>query len=305
VPGQRRFSLKVLALLAHRTLISQASFHLANILVEEFRNTRDPMQKMTAQGEMKALAGRMSENMGPDFDWTQSQTNIPLAYMTRRLAAVEFQKGLNATFMGCFRLLRDSTAANDGGSLRILARVLAYVPELELDAEIAATCQLYILDVELHKKENTDEAETTADREEIRKETEGSKNNENCEERPSNTGNENEITTNGSTANDNGITTYGSTANGSTSSDSSECIKTNQVEENGQAEPQADSQKQAAKEVAEGEEYLDPDASITCTYCSADVDKWSGGPVYLCYICSEMDICSKVCDMKHPHTAVS
>jgi hypothetical protein len=187
----------------------------------------------------------------------------------------------------------DSTAANDGGGLRILARVLAYVPGPELDTEIAATCQLYILDVELHKKENTDEAETTADREEIRKEIEGSKNNEKCEERPSNTANENDITTNGSTA------------NGSTSNDASECIKTNQVEENGQAEPQADSQKQAAEEVAEGEEYLDPDASITCNYCSADVDKWSDGPVYLCYICSEMDICSKVCDMKHPHSAVS
>jgi hypothetical protein len=52
-------------------VISKASFQMADILVDEFRATRDPFSKIAAQGEMKNLVSKVRENMSVDFDATQ------------------------------------------------------------------------------------------------------------------------------------------------------------------------------------------------------------------------------------------
>jgi hypothetical protein len=67
------------------------------------------------------------------------------------------QRILEAAFNGCISTLTDSVGWNDSISLRTLAKILACVPGLELEAQIAASCQLYILDMGLHKTENAEE----------------------------------------------------------------------------------------------------------------------------------------------------
>ncbi|EON98245.1 hypothetical protein UCRPA7_6226 [Phaeoacremonium minimum UCRPA7] len=135
---------------------SEACFMLADILTEDFRNTADPTMKTKAYDEMKTLVAHVSEAMGNEFDATQSQTTVPLALMTKKLGpSIEFQRALEATFEGCYNGLVDTTGWNDSISLRTLAKVLSCLRGLGLDrdAEIAATCQLYVLDQEIHRQD--------------------------------------------------------------------------------------------------------------------------------------------------------
>lgn len=135
---------------------SEACFMLADILTEDFRNTADPALKTKAYDEMKTLVAHVSEAMGNEFDATQSQTTVPLALMTKKLGpGIDFQRDLEATFQGCYNGLVDATGWNDSISLRTLAKVLSCLRGLGLDrdAEIAATCQLYVLDQEIHRQD--------------------------------------------------------------------------------------------------------------------------------------------------------
>ncbi|KAH7141732.1 hypothetical protein EDB81DRAFT_884801 [Dactylonectria macrodidyma] len=122
------------------THYSAASFLLSDILLEEFRGTTQLKKKVMAYSEMQDLVKR-------------SQTVIPLAHMVRKMDAVEFQQGLERTFEGCVAALTDEAGWNDTLSLRVLARVLALVG-LEKEAQIAATCQIYVLNMESFKREN-------------------------------------------------------------------------------------------------------------------------------------------------------
>ncbi|KAL2109780.1 hypothetical protein VUR80DRAFT_2045 [Thermomyces stellatus] len=133
--------------------ISQASFCLADILLDEFHGATQLKGKMVAYREMQDLVKRVSESMGSEFDPSQSQTTIPLAHMARKMDPVAFQQGLERTFEGCVAALTDEAGWNDKLSLRVLARVLALVG-LEREAQIAATCQIYVLDMEIFKREN-------------------------------------------------------------------------------------------------------------------------------------------------------
>jgi hypothetical protein len=307
---------KVLNTANDSQVISKASFQIADILVDEFRATRDPFRKIAAQDEMKKLVSKVRENMSIDFDATLSQTTIPLVYMTRKLAAFEFQEKLRETFFGCYDLLTDETIGNDSQSLRMLARVLAYVPGLQHDAEIAASCQLYIVDKEVQKKEMTlEESEHESDNED-------NKQVEQSEKKEAET--EKENITNGVSKDEAAIN--GGT-NGHAEEDSDKLVAVNVAEteltnghkqtedidkkhndeskevkieekfKNGEKESQeipdnVDNVNNKAKE--EDGDLDEIHGIIICNSCKKMMTNWSSGAVYLCYYCTELDLCEEV-----------
>ncbi|KAH8895712.1 hypothetical protein GQ53DRAFT_803939 [Thozetella sp. PMI_491] len=130
---------------------TRASFALADILLQEFRAARVVEAKMAAFDEMRILVARMADMSGKGFDPDRSQLSIPLAHMTCRLGTPpEYEAGLQAVFDGCLEALNDGFGWNDSASFRMLAKVLACVG-LERHASVAATCQLYIVNMEIWK----------------------------------------------------------------------------------------------------------------------------------------------------------
>jgi hypothetical protein len=301
-------------------VISKASFQISDILVEEFRATPDPFRKIAAQSDMKTLVSKVRENMSIDFDATQSQTTIPLAYMTRKLAAFEFQEKLRETFFGCYDLLRDETIGNDSQSLRMLAKVLAYVPGLEHDAEIAASCQLYVVDKEVQKKEMTlEESEHESDNEDDKQVEKSGKNEAETEEKKTTTAESKDVAgVNGINGIDKGTNRHAEEEESDKPVDVNvaETKLTNDHEETDEIDKKLkDKSKEAeAKEkLKEGEKYSqeisddvgdkpkdDGDLDeihgfISCKNCKKVVTNWNNGAVYLCYYCTELDLCEEVC----------
>lgn len=131
----------------YNSQVSEATWRIVDILVEEFRLTNNPKTKTGVLDELKSLLSRYKDTLGDDYDPWQSQTAIPLALMTRTLGpAVEYANILGAIFDGCIEGLSDDTSWNDAKSFRTLARVLSCVEGLEEQAEIASTLQMYIVD---------------------------------------------------------------------------------------------------------------------------------------------------------------
>lgn len=309
---------KVLNTANDSQVVSKASFQIADILVEEFRATRDPYRKIAAQGDMKMLVSKVRENMSIDFDATQSQTTIPLAYMTRKLAAFEFQEKLRETFFGCYELLTDATISNDSQSLRMLAKVLAYVPGLERDAEIAASCQLYIVDKEVQKKEmaledsehesDTDDDKQIEDSGNGKAEAEDKKT---TNDEPENVASVNSI--NGVDRGFNGHNEEGSDKPADVNV--GETKLTSDHKETGEMDkkPNEESRKADTEEkLKEGERNSQENSddvddklkedngdldeihgSISCKNCKKSVTNWNNGAVYLCYYCTELDLCEE------------
>jgi hypothetical protein len=299
-------------------IISKASFQMADILVDEFRATPDPFRKIAAQGEMKNLVSKVRENMSVDFDATQSQTTIPLVYMTRKLAAFEFQEKLRETFFGCYNLLTDDTIGNDSQSLRMLAKVLAYVPGLQHDAEIAASCQLYIVDKEVQKKEMTlEESVHESDNEEDTQVEKSGKNEAKTEEEKTITDESKDA------ASVNGMNHVDKAANGHAEEGSGEPVDVNveetklsngheQADEIGKKPEDESKEVETKKKLKEGEEDSqknsndvddkakedgdldDIHGNINCNNCRKLVTNWNSGAVYLCYYCTELDLCEEV-----------
>ena len=294
---------KTLDVSENADMLSAASFEMADVLVDDFRSTRDPVRKMTAQAEMKALAARVRENMGADFDYTQSQLTIPLAYMTRRLHAVEFQRGLEATFQGCVELLRDSTAVNDSPSLRTLARVLAYVPGLDRDAGIAATCQLYILDMELQKREDTAQMSEDEDEDSTENGPTGEKNGDKAVEKQSEAAVEEKVEggkekSDAAKAPNGGETQTTTSGAAPAETEATGPVLTNGTSTKAEDEAKAEKSSGEAKTAAEEEALNDYDPNyklnIGCKNCRKIVYNWNKGAMYLCYYCTELDMCEEV-----------
>jgi len=304
---------KVLNMANDSQVISQASFQIADILVDEFRATRNPFRKIEAQDEMKKLVSKVRENMSIDFDATLSQTTIPLVYMTRKLAAFEFQEKLKETFFGCYSLLTDDTIGNDSQSLRMLARVLAYVPGLQHDAEIAASCQLYIVDKEVQKKEMAlEESEHESDTEDDKEiEQSGNKEAETVKENTTNGVSNGDAAINGGTnlrAEDHSDklvainVTETELTNGHKQTedidkkpnDESKEVKIEEKSKTSEKESQEilDNVDDKAKE--EDGDLDEVHGTVICKSCNKTVTNWNNGAVYLCYYCTELDLCEEV-----------
>jgi hypothetical protein len=310
---------KVLNTANDSQVVSKASFQIADILVEEFRATRDPYRKIAAQGDMKMLVSKVRENMSIDFDATQSQTTIPLAYMTRKLAAFEFQEKLRETFFGCYELLTDATISNDSQSLRMLAKVLAYVPGLERDAEIAASCQLYIVDKEVQKKEMAlEDSEHESDSDDD-KQIENSGNGKaeaedkkTTNDEPENVASVNSI--NGVDRGFNGHNEEGSDKPADVNVGETKLTSDHKETDEMDKKPKEESRKADTEEkLKEGERNSQENSDdvddklkkdngdldeihgiIGCKNCKKLVTNWNNGAVYLCYYCTELDLCEEV-----------
>jgi hypothetical protein len=251
--------------------------------------------------------------MSIDFDATLSQTTIPLVYMTRKLAAFEFQEKLKETFFGCYNLLTDDTIGNDSQSLRMLARVLAYVPGLQHDAEIAASCQLYIVDKEVQKKEMAlEESERESDTEDDKEvEQSGNKEAETVKENTTNGVSNGDAAINGGTnlrAEDDSDklvainVTETELTNGHKQTedidkkpnDESKEVKIEEKSKTSEKESQEilDNVDDKAKE--EDGDLDEIHSTIICKSCNKTVTNWNNGAVYLCYYCTELDLCEEV-----------
>lgn len=241
--------------------VAEASFRLSDILLEEFRRSTQPKEKVATYVEMRDLVGRVSESMGAEFDPSQSQTVIPLAHMARKMDAVEFQRGLERTFEGCVAALTDQAGWNDRLGMRVLARVLALVG-LGREAQIAATCQIYVLDKEIHRRENGWMRNSDDDSAGGSENSEGDDTEEEVRDVPA------------------------------------ECPfapASSSVSENGEEKSEAGGEGVSGGFVVDGDlgySYND----FTCEGCNDAILEWSTGPVYLCYYCAETHLCRKCFD---------
>jgi hypothetical protein len=293
--------------------ITDATFRLADILSEEFRTTLSPAKKTSAHAEMKLLVARMRESMGKEFDPTQSQTTIPLALMNRKLAAVDFQSGLDATFKGCVAALQDDNSWNDCISFRTLAKVLACMG-LDFEAEVAATCQLYIIDLEVHKRENSvvEEKDDSKDKGDSEKQDKDGGGNDGAKDNAA----DGEKSKSGETAKvteSDGVFTMAEINGVKEETD----VKIDGlIEANGSKEPTSiddilDGDKKTATpsaddakaEPAEGKTEIDEDLDpvhgrLTCNGCQKTVRDWCHGAMYLCYYCTELNLCEECYDKK-------
>jgi hypothetical protein len=72
------------ALSASNTFFS-ARLNLTDILMEEFRDTKDPQEKSRLYAETKSLAFRNHVALADDLEPYESQTAMPMALMARKL----------------------------------------------------------------------------------------------------------------------------------------------------------------------------------------------------------------------------
>jgi tetratricopeptide (TPR) repeat protein len=135
------------------SFIFDTRLQLADVLLEQFRAATDPRQKIALQGEMKTLALQDKVALRHDFNPYESQTMTSLALMTGKMGPTsEFQSLMDNTFREAINSLTDNQAWNDSGGFRILAKVLAFVPEMRRDAQIASSLQFSAVDEKIFKE---------------------------------------------------------------------------------------------------------------------------------------------------------
>lgn len=106
-------------------------------------------KKQAALDKMEDLVSQL-QGLQADFEPYQSQISITLSIMRRKLSpALVFFEGADQTFRGCVKTLTDEHQDNDAPSFQVLAKVLCLVPGLKKHAEIAASCQFYVIDDQL------------------------------------------------------------------------------------------------------------------------------------------------------------
>lgn len=243
----------------------QASMMLSDILLQQFRNGSNSDVKSPMIGEMKKQTQRIKEIQGREFQPDLSLTMIPWAHMLKQWGpTTEFQENLKSTFDGCISTLQDSNPDNDDSSFRMLARVLMMIPGLETDAAIACTLQFYdvgsvMIYPSVHnigtEEEGTvgNSAEKT-DGQDERREDDGEAAGETATTDPD--------------------------SGGVTGSPSA-----------------AHARPTDAPGPADGKEPHDRmkwNSGYWCNYCGKNIQDWDlRGPAYMCFYCSDMDLCEK------------
>jgi tetratricopeptide (TPR) repeat protein len=258
------------ALRASNTIFS-ARLNLSDILMKEFLDAKDPDEKSRIYAEMKSLAFRNHVALADDFEPYESQTAIPVALMARKLGpASEFQSGMEKIFKGCVTALTDKDGWNDSEAFRLLAKVLAWVPGLERDAQISVSLQFSCVDKEVFKTQN------------------GSPDAGGPDETAANA-------TNGSLENNQAISATDMTKSGISLEKPVETAVANgnnpSAETIGDESTKARSAEKLLSKESEPEEDLLAFWSIKCNGCDKIIRNWKDGPFYLCVVCTDIDLC--------------
>ena len=150
---------------------------LCDNLFQLFRQSGDPHEKLKFLDTMMKLpvikigtegdeAAKRSEE-----ELNESPVFVMQALMTRTVGSpVEFRAMMENMFQTCVAGLTDNVGKNDSTSFRLLAKVLACVPGLGRDAQIALSCQYSITDpdVEHPDDDKEEEEEVSGDEEEAK-----------------------------------------------------------------------------------------------------------------------------------------
>lgn len=105
--------------------------------------------------EMKYLAST-GYTVSSDFNPALSETATPYALMLRKIGPhLEFESYLNKSFDACVEALSDTEGWNDHNGVRFFGKVLAILPGLQRDAQIALACQFYFLNPDFKPKAST------------------------------------------------------------------------------------------------------------------------------------------------------
>jgi tetratricopeptide (TPR) repeat protein len=148
--------------------LSDCRLELANLIFQSFRARSDPKEKLALQEKIRKLpnlrTGGTHDEKGRWGDWQESLIKLMLALMTRTIGSpIEYQQILDSVFKTSIECLSDSLGWNDASSFRILARVLACIPGLEHDAQIALSCQYSITDTSVDHGESSDDSDTSSE----------------------------------------------------------------------------------------------------------------------------------------------
>jgi hypothetical protein len=251
--------------LSHSNTIYAARLNLTDILMEEFRNIKDPEEKSRLYAEMKSLAFLNHVALADDFKPYESQSAIPMALMARKVGpASEFQSGMEEIFKGCVLALTDHDGWNDNPAFRLLAKVLALIPGLEMDAQISVSLQFSCVAKEVFSTQ------------------EGSLD----------TAGEDEKVANGA----NGSVLENNQPIPQTDVFKFDILSEKAVEPAITNENNTSTQtkeKKALNKQSENEEDLLEDQQIYCNGCKRIIKGWKDGALYLCTICTDTDLCTE------------
>jgi hypothetical protein len=139
---------------------------LADIIFEIFRASSDPQAKLALLEKKKKKKKRSNFLIGGPrsakeswHDTNEFQTIITFALMTLLVGSpVEYQQILDGVVQTCVKGWTDTVGWNDVNSFRKLAKVLDCIPNLERDAQISLSCQLYITDTNVDHGDNDSDA---------------------------------------------------------------------------------------------------------------------------------------------------
>jgi tetratricopeptide (TPR) repeat protein len=249
---------------ADENFIFATRLQLADVLHEQFRAATDPVQKIALQGEMKTLALQDKVALRNDFNPYESQTTIPLAFMTGKMGPTnEFQSLMDKTFRETINSLTDDQAWNDSEGFRILAKVLAFVPEMHRDAQIASSLQFSAVNEKLFK-----EADESRD---------GQPSDTNIKE-PLANGHDTEPAVEEKETVTQEITEVK--------------IQPQEVSPNVQEIQLPTTTTTTTEEaIADIPEDLNPYSSLICNGCQRNFNNWRDGAVYGCIECTDCDLC--------------
>ena len=132
-------------------ILLKAQMELSEIIYNQFQASNTLEEKRRLIREMESLTNRRLGQVG-SVDGLHGTYSTSLARMYRKLGPCEtFFEVLDADFKECMDKLSDEDPNNDGNTLRQLCKILACVPGLEKDAELALSASFYNIDPKLTK----------------------------------------------------------------------------------------------------------------------------------------------------------
>ena len=133
----------------NENILLKAQMELSEVIYNQFQASNILGEKRKLIREMESLTNRRLGQTS-SVDSSHGTYSTSLARMYLKLGPCEtFFEILDADFKECMDKLSDEDPDNDGNTLRQLCKILACVPGLERDAEIALSASFYKIDPEL------------------------------------------------------------------------------------------------------------------------------------------------------------